>query len=153
MKNGRGQDNLSQHKQPGLQGCDIVFLKAQRNIRATIRAIFPVSRGARNCVLSDRKEPLWFNKIPSAFRRGDFVKLVRVTGLEPVCHTTHAPQTCLSASSSTPADIVLRAALNDYIIIPQQFIFVNSFFKNYFLFKDIFENQTRYFGGRSVKSA
>ena len=29
--------------------------------------------------------------------------VVRVTGLEPVRHTTHAPQTCLSASSSTLA--------------------------------------------------
>lgn len=35
----------------------------------------------------------------------DYIGLVRVTGLEPVCHTTHAPQTCLSASSSTPAYI------------------------------------------------
>ena len=31
--------------------------------------------------------------------------MVRVTGLEPVRRTTHAPQTCLSASSSTPAYI------------------------------------------------
>ena len=38
-------------------------------------------------------------------------KLVRVTGLEPVCHTTHAPQTCLSASSSTPAySLLLRTS-------------------------------------------
>ena len=29
--------------------------------------------------------------------------LVRVTGLEPVRRATHAPQTCLSASSSTLA--------------------------------------------------
>ena len=29
--------------------------------------------------------------------------LVRVTGLEPVRHSTHAPQTCLSANSSTLA--------------------------------------------------
>ena len=29
--------------------------------------------------------------------------VVRETGLEPVRHTTHAPQTCLSANSSTRA--------------------------------------------------
>ena len=29
--------------------------------------------------------------------------MVRETGLEPVRHTTHAPQTCLSANSSTRA--------------------------------------------------
>ena len=29
--------------------------------------------------------------------------MVRVTGLEPVRHATHAPQTCLSANSSTTA--------------------------------------------------
>ena len=34
----------------------------------------------------------------------DYIGLVRVTGLEPVRHTTHAPQTCLSASSSTLAN-------------------------------------------------
>ncbi len=32
--------------------------------------------------------------------------VVRVTGLEPVRHETHAPQTCLSASSSTLAFLV-----------------------------------------------
>ena len=32
-------------------------------------------------------------------------KLVRVTGLEPVRHATHAPQTCLSANSSTLANL------------------------------------------------
>ena len=32
--------------------------------------------------------------------------VVRETGLEPVRHTTHAPQTCLSASSSTLAFLV-----------------------------------------------
>ena len=34
-------------------------------------------------------------------------KSVRVTGLEPVRHATHAPQTCLSANSSTLAYIHL----------------------------------------------
>ena len=29
--------------------------------------------------------------------------LVRQMGLEPIRHTTHAPQTCLSANSSTTA--------------------------------------------------
>ena len=29
--------------------------------------------------------------------------LVRQMGLEPIRHTTHAPQTCLSANSSTAA--------------------------------------------------
>ena len=40
------------------------------------------------------------------FVRGDS-PLVRETGLEPVRHKTHAPQTCLSASSSTLARTLL----------------------------------------------
>ena len=35
--------------------------------------------------------------------KSEDLDLVRVTGLEPVRHVTHAPQTCLSASSSTLA--------------------------------------------------
>ena len=35
--------------------------------------------------------------------------LVRETGLEPVRHATHAPQTCLSASSSTRAFLIFSS--------------------------------------------
>ena len=42
--------------------------------------------------------------------------LVRETGLEPVRHTTHAPQTCLSANSST-------RAFTTYAIIPSAKLF------------------------------
>ena len=37
--------------------------------------------------------------------------MVRVTGLEPVRRETHAPQTCLSASSSTLACVGQRIIL------------------------------------------
>ena len=50
--------------------------------------------------------------------------MVRVTGLEPVRRETHAPQTCLSAYSST-------AAKNE-LIIPIPAYFVNSFFLDFF---------------------
>ena len=42
-------------------------------------------------------------------------KMVRVTGLEPVRQLTHAPQTCLSTSSSTLASaVLLRTTSEDY---------------------------------------
>ena len=37
------------------------------------------------------------------------IKMVRETRLELVRHTTHAPQTCLSANSSTRADPLSRS--------------------------------------------
>ena len=43
------------------------------------------------------------------------ITVVRVTGLEPVRHSTHAPQTCLSANSSTLA--FLTALLSCLTII------------------------------------
>ena len=46
---------------------------------------------------------LWNKKIGASEACSD---VVRVTGLEPVRHETHAPQTCLSASSSTLAFLV-----------------------------------------------
>ncbi len=59
--------------------------------------------------------------------------LVRVMGLEPIRRLTHAPQTCLSAYSSTLALAVFPDCFN---IISDIFGFVNPFFE---IFSDFFE--------------
>ena len=56
----------------------------------------------RNCPIPRKTKSRW--KIPSAFC------LVRETGLEPVRCEPHAPQTCASASSATPAYHALPCA-------------------------------------------
>ena len=45
-------------------------------------------------------------KIKNRLTKVNLFFMVRVTGLEPVRRETHAPQTCLSAYSSTLANIV-----------------------------------------------
>ena len=57
--------------------------------------------------------------------------MVRVTGLEPVRRETHAPQTCLSTSSSTLAFSSCRVASLSAtrIIIHTGAGFVNDFLK------------------------
>ena len=52
--------------------------------------------------------------------------MVRLTGLEPVRRETHAPQTCLSTSSSTAADH--SSSTSCLIIILRLALFVNSIF-------------------------
>ncbi len=52
--------------------------------------------------------------------------MVRVMGLEPIRLSTHAPQTCLSAYSSTLAIISFPDCLN---IISDYFSFVKPFLK------------------------
>ena len=68
-------------------------------------------------------------------------KLVRLMGLEPIRLLTHAPQTCLSAYSSTTAYLIISAAftkpLNIYYINSSLFL-CQGFFK-------FFETFTRNF--------
>ena len=52
--------------------------------------------------------------------------LVRETGLEPVRVAPHAPQTCASADSATLASTLC--------IIAERYIFVNTFFINFYIF-------------------
>ncbi len=62
-----------------------------------------------------------------------YKKMVRVTGLEPVRHATHAPQTCLSASSSTLAyHCFLPHSLSALIIYHIQ-SHLSSVFLNFFI--------------------
>ena len=58
-----------------------------------------------------------------------FKDLVRVTGLEPVRRKTHAPQTCLSAYSSTLAFILLFVNLST-----QRVLLYHSYFELSILF-------------------
>ena len=56
----------------------------------------------------------------------DDIGLVRSMGLEPIRLLTHAPQTCLSAYSSTTADILFRASFAATIdILHESHTFVN----------------------------
>jgi len=64
-----------------------------------------------------------------------------VMGLEPIRRLTHAPQTCLSAYSSTLAYILFPDCFN---IIADKKRFVNPFFeKNRNFLKKIFQTQKR----------
>ena len=51
-----------------------------------------------------------------------FLKLVRLMGLEPIRLLTHAPQTCLSAYSSTTAYLIISAAFTK----PLNIYYINS---------------------------
>ena len=55
------------------------------------------------CLISENSDT-YYNKNTVIFQNHRN-NLVRVTGLEPVRRKTHAPQTCLSANSSTLANI------------------------------------------------
>ena len=57
--------------------------------------------------------------------------LVRQMGLEPIRHTTHAPQTCLSANSSTAA-YSAESFLTQRLLLYYPFPFLSTLFaKNY----------------------
>jgi hypothetical protein len=62
----------------------------------------------------------------------DFINLVRVTGLEPVRRKTHAPQTCLSANSSTLANINFFDISCQRMILYQTINKKSSLLKKYF---------------------
>ena len=57
--------------------------------------------------------------------------LVRVTGLEPVRRATHAPQTCLSASSSTLAFATLIYYHKAFYLSTVNFTFFKNFVKQF----------------------
>ena len=61
--------------------------------------IRPTNKTHRHDIKKENPESPVFIGLPR------FKELVRVTGLEPVRRKTHAPQTCLSAYSSTLANI------------------------------------------------
>ena len=70
--------------------------------------------------------------------------MVRVTGLEPVRHSTHAPQTCLSANSSTLAFIcIVSPVTSDLIIIALNSMLVNRFFWYFLFFRYFSKSQSR----------
>ena len=57
--------------------------------------------------------------------------LVRAMGLEPTRQLTHAPQTCLSADSSTLAKTDAQLTSTTSNILPQAKNFVNSFLEKF----------------------
>ena len=58
--------------------------------------------------------------------------LVRETGLEPVRHTTHAPQTCLSANSSTRATQRELLYHHRMLLVNPKSVFFKKFVEKFF---------------------
>ena len=81
-------------------GLFIVILSSTLSLKTVHRTVFlTVAFKSRHRLLVQIKRGLIFYINP--------LLMVRVTGLEPVRRETHAPQTCLSAYSSTLAIIKL----------------------------------------------
>ena len=77
-------------------GLFIVILSSTLSLKTVHRTVFlTVAFKSRHRLLVQIKRGLIFHINP--------LLMVRVTGLEPVRRETHAPQTCLSAYSSTLA--------------------------------------------------
>ena len=95
-------------------------------------------RSGNRCFHISRNKQIIRTRPPQGRTGSDYIGLVRETGLEPVRHATHAPQTCLSANSSTRAYSFLRffsAALSaTFTIIAPAYPVVNTIFKKFRLF-------------------
>ena len=109
--------------------CNPKFISACNYFRKKMHVINPKKRECKAYALMTYS--LRCKLITYAYRRlhtnpADWIKkerslhfvlfLVRIMGLEPIRRLTHAPQTCLSAYSSTSALLFAPTERNHYII-------------------------------------